>query len=158
MSQTVPSFNLWYCWGFAWPSAHYASHKWLEILLVISLSIKSYTISASEKFNSTCYSSSIFRIWHHYSEPCIRGHRATSCAHVDRVLIEVRKPGRPLQSCGHRLATCICGRLTQTFSEGESKFMLRNLSSCWVTNIWFSRYRPSKIKNPIRITTEAVQI
>ncbi|RDL37271.1 uncharacterized protein BP5553_04704 [Venustampulla echinocandica] len=44
-------------------------------------------------------------------EPCIRGHRATSCTHTDRILIEVRKPGRPLESCGHEFDTCTCGRL-----------------------------------------------
>ncbi|KAG4444483.1 hypothetical protein IFR05_000074 [Cadophora sp. M221] len=49
-------------------------------------------------------------------EPCIRGHRATSCAHTDRVLIEVRKPGRPLESCGHNLSTCNCGRVAEIFA------------------------------------------
>ncbi|KAG9239203.1 copper fist DNA binding domain-containing protein [Amylocarpus encephaloides] len=49
-------------------------------------------------------------------EPCIRGHRATSCAHTDRILVEVRKPGRPLESCGHQLDTCSCGRLQDLFT------------------------------------------
>ncbi|KAL3421524.1 grisea protein [Phlyctema vagabunda] len=49
-------------------------------------------------------------------ESCIRGHRATSCLHTDRVLTEVRKPGRPLQSCGHKLASCSCGRVAESFS------------------------------------------
>ncbi|KAH6711062.1 copper fist DNA binding domain-containing protein [Leptodontidium sp. MPI-SDFR-AT-0119] len=49
-------------------------------------------------------------------EPCIRGHRATSCAHTDRILIEVRKPGRPLESCGHNLSTCNCGRVAEIFA------------------------------------------
>ncbi|KAF4633675.1 hypothetical protein G7Y89_g4438 [Cudoniella acicularis] len=53
-------------------------------------------------------------------EPCIRGHRATSCAHTDRILIEVRKPGRPLESCGHQLDTCSCGRLNDIFSIGDA--------------------------------------
>ncbi|PSS22535.1 hypothetical protein M430DRAFT_226855 [Amorphotheca resinae ATCC 22711] len=52
-------------------------------------------------------------------EPCIRGHRATSCAHPDRILVEVRKPGRPLQSCGHKLDTCVCGRLAEAFKIGD---------------------------------------
>ncbi|KAF8863181.1 copper-fist-domain-containing protein [Acephala macrosclerotiorum] len=52
-------------------------------------------------------------------EPCIRGHRATSCKHTDRILIEVRKPGRPLESCGHNLATCNCGKVASLFSVGE---------------------------------------
>lgn len=37
-------------------------------------------------------------------EPCIRGHRATLCSHTDRILIAVRKPGRPLETRG-----CKCG-------------------------------------------------
>jgi len=52
-------------------------------------------------------------------EPCIRGHRATSCAHNDRVLIEVRRPGRPLESCGHEFATCNCGKITELLSMGS---------------------------------------
>ncbi|KAE9380348.1 copper-fist-domain-containing protein [Stipitochalara longipes BDJ] len=51
-------------------------------------------------------------------EPCIRGHRATSCAHTDRILLEVRKPGRPLESCGHEFATCNCGKITELLSIG----------------------------------------
>ncbi|KAH8684398.1 copper fist DNA binding domain-containing protein [Tricladium varicosporioides] len=61
-------------------------------------------------------------------EPCIRGHRATSCAHTDRILIEVRKPGRPLESCGHQLDTCNCGRLQEIFSIGDGKFQRRRLN------------------------------
>ncbi|KAI1341297.1 hypothetical protein F5Y15DRAFT_30256 [Xylariaceae sp. FL0016] len=35
-------------------------------------------------------------------EPCIRGHRSTNCTHADsRVMLEVRKPGRPLSHCPH---------------------------------------------------------
>ena len=58
------------------------------------------------------------------SEPCIRGHRATSCKHTDRVLVEVRKPGRPLQTCGHKLDTCSCGRLADAFSLGGESYEL----------------------------------
>jgi hypothetical protein len=42
-------------------------------------------------------------------------------------MVEVRKPGRPLQSCGHRLATCVCGRLTDSCYIGDSESLLRNL-------------------------------
>ncbi|KAF7911925.1 hypothetical protein EAE99_010933 [Botrytis elliptica] len=45
------------------------------------------------------------------SEPCIRGHRATKCTHTNRLLVLVRKPGRPMQSCAHELEGCVCGRL-----------------------------------------------
>lgn len=58
------------------------------------------------------------------SEPCIRGHRATSCAHTDRILIEVRKPGRPLESCGHEFATCTCGKITELLSMGTGRSIL----------------------------------
>ncbi len=35
-------------------------------------------------------------------DPCIRGHRSTKCDHGDsRVLVKVRKPGRPLTACPH---------------------------------------------------------
>ncbi|KAF7891015.1 uncharacterized protein EAF02_001340 [Botrytis sinoallii] len=44
-------------------------------------------------------------------EPCIRGHRATKCMHTNRLLVLVRKPGRPMQSCAHELEGCVCGRL-----------------------------------------------
>ncbi|KAF8457404.1 hypothetical protein BGX38DRAFT_784935 [Terfezia claveryi] len=35
------------------------------------------------------------------SEPCMRGHRSSKCTHEDRLLVQVRKPGRPLSSCPH---------------------------------------------------------
>ncbi|KAF2397851.1 hypothetical protein EJ06DRAFT_141478 [Trichodelitschia bisporula] len=43
--------------------------------------------------------------------PCIRGHRSSKCAHKDRVLIEVRKPGRPLSACPHPVGSCSCERV-----------------------------------------------
>ncbi|CAG8949611.1 hypothetical protein HYFRA_00007844 [Hymenoscyphus fraxineus] len=55
-------------------------------------------------------------------QPCIRGHRSSSCNHKDRDLIQVRKPGRPLESCGHRLDTCSCGRLQEFFSMDGDTF------------------------------------
>ncbi|KAI5866318.1 hypothetical protein GGS23DRAFT_381340 [Durotheca rogersii] len=46
-------------------------------------------------------------------EPCIRGHRSTKCTHSDRVMIPVRKPGRPLSSCPHPPGrTCSCSPVT----------------------------------------------
>jgi hypothetical protein len=45
------------------------------------------------------------------SGPCIRGHRSTKCNHAaDRLMIQVRKPGRPLSACACPPGqTCNCG-------------------------------------------------
>ncbi|KAH8808484.1 hypothetical protein F5884DRAFT_882157 [Xylogone sp. PMI_703] len=49
-------------------------------------------------------------------EPCIRGHRSTKCTHAnERLMVPVRKPGRPLSACPHpRDQACSCGRLSVT--------------------------------------------
>ncbi|KAL5606011.1 hypothetical protein BROUX41_006199 [Berkeleyomyces rouxiae] len=43
--------------------------------------------------------------------PCIRGHRSTKCNHAsERVMVPVRKPGRPLSICPHPSSKpCACG-------------------------------------------------
>ncbi|GKT44214.1 protein GRISEA [Colletotrichum spaethianum] len=48
------------------------------------------------------------------SEPCIRGHRSTKCTHAnERLMVPVRKPGRPLSTCPHPPARgCGCGSVT----------------------------------------------
>ncbi|KAF2122960.1 hypothetical protein BDV96DRAFT_12652 [Lophiotrema nucula] len=48
--------------------------------------------------------------------PCIRGHRSSKCDHRDRVLIEVRKPGRPLSSCPHPSGSCSCERVVINYT------------------------------------------
>lgn len=47
-------------------------------------------------------------------EPCIRGHRSTTCNHAnERVMVPVRKPGRPLNECPHtRGSNCGCRDVT----------------------------------------------
>ncbi|XP_044719173.1 copper fist DNA binding domain-containing protein [Hirsutella rhossiliensis] len=47
-------------------------------------------------------------------EPCIRGHRSTKCTHAsERLMVPVRKPGRPLSSCPHPSSrTCSCAAVT----------------------------------------------
>ncbi|ORY62672.1 uncharacterized protein BCR38DRAFT_346269 [Pseudomassariella vexata] len=47
-------------------------------------------------------------------EPCIRGHRSTKCNHGgERLLVPVRKPGRPLSTCPHPPGNaCACGGVT----------------------------------------------
>ncbi|RQM06162.1 hypothetical protein DH86_00003395 [Scytalidium sp. 3C] len=49
-------------------------------------------------------------------EPCIRGHRSTKCTHAnERLMVPVRKPGRPLSACPHpRDQPCSCGRVSVT--------------------------------------------
>ncbi|KAI1172077.1 hypothetical protein F4777DRAFT_21333 [Nemania sp. FL0916] len=46
--------------------------------------------------------------------PCIRGHRSTKCTHqAERVMVPVRKPGRPLTSCPHpKGKPCTCNNIT----------------------------------------------
>lgn len=48
--------------------------------------------------------------------PCIRGHRSSKCDHRDRVLIDVRKPGRPLSSCPHPGGSCSCERVVINYT------------------------------------------
>ncbi|KAG5929622.1 hypothetical protein E4U42_005212 [Claviceps africana] len=47
-------------------------------------------------------------------EPCIRGHRSTKCTHAnERLMVPVRKPGRPLSSCPHPSSQpCACAAVT----------------------------------------------
>ncbi|KYK54927.1 hypothetical protein DCS_06888 [Drechmeria coniospora] len=47
-------------------------------------------------------------------EPCIRGHRSTKCTHAnERLMVPVRKPGRPLSACPHPSAQpCSCAAVT----------------------------------------------
>jgi len=45
-----------------------------------------------------------------HSKPCIRGHRASKCQHQNRILVEVRKPGRPLNGCPHPTGACNCDK------------------------------------------------
>ncbi|KAI2469687.1 hypothetical protein F4781DRAFT_212851 [Annulohypoxylon bovei var. microspora] len=53
-------------------------------------------------------------------EPCIRGHRSTKCAHGgDRMLVPVRKPGRPLSTCPHPPGKgCQCRSVTAALPKG----------------------------------------
>ncbi|KAI8963235.1 hypothetical protein F5Y11DRAFT_164084 [Daldinia sp. FL1419] len=55
-------------------------------------------------------------------EPCIRGHRSTKCAHLgDRMLLPVRKPGRPLSTCPHPPGkSCQCRNVTAALPKGGS--------------------------------------
>jgi len=54
------------------------------------------------------------------SGPCIRGHRSSKCDHRDRVLVEVRKPGRPLSSCPHPSGSCGCERVVINYTIPKS--------------------------------------
>ncbi|KAF2230847.1 hypothetical protein EV356DRAFT_508157 [Viridothelium virens] len=50
------------------------------------------------------------------SGPCIRGHRSSKCEHKDRVLVEVRKPGRPLSACPHPPGSCNCDQIVLNYT------------------------------------------
>ena len=36
-----------------------------------------------------------------FSETCIKGHRASTCKHIDRPLYEIQRKGRPATQCDH---------------------------------------------------------
>ncbi|KAI1261660.1 hypothetical protein F5Y18DRAFT_196603 [Xylariaceae sp. FL1019] len=63
--------------------------------------------------------------------PCIRGHRATTCDHAnERIMVPVRKPGRPLSSCPHRPGTnCQCSQVTVTIPRKRRCGALTGCSS-----------------------------
>jgi hypothetical protein len=54
---------------------------------------------------------------------CIRGHRSTRCAHADgRILLPVRKPGRPLSACPHIPGPggkCRCGTIIAAIPRNQ---------------------------------------
>jgi hypothetical protein len=56
------------------------------------------------------------------SEPCIRGHRSTKCTHAnERLMVPVRKPGRPLSACPHpRDQGCGCGSVTAAIPRKQT--------------------------------------
>ncbi|OAQ99406.1 hypothetical protein LLEC1_07324 [Akanthomyces lecanii] len=56
------------------------------------------------------------------SEPCIRGHRSTKCNHAsDRLMVPVRKPGRPLSSCPHPASRpCSCAAVTAAIPKKQT--------------------------------------
>ncbi|KAI9051068.1 hypothetical protein LZ554_005176 [Drepanopeziza brunnea f. sp. 'monogermtubi'] len=55
-------------------------------------------------------------------EPCIRGHRSTKCNHAsERLMVPVRKPGRPLSACPHpRDQPCGCGSVTAAIPRKQT--------------------------------------
>ncbi|KAK5995148.1 Protein GRISEA [Cladobotryum mycophilum] len=56
-------------------------------------------------------------------EPCIRGHRSTKCNHAsERLMVPVRKPGRPLSSCPHpasRPCSCVTATVTAAIPKKQ---------------------------------------
>ncbi|PMD48468.1 hypothetical protein L207DRAFT_7780 [Hyaloscypha variabilis F] len=55
-------------------------------------------------------------------EPCIRGHRSTKCTHAnERLMVPVRKPGRPLSVCPHPpQQACGCGSVTAAIPRKQT--------------------------------------
>ncbi|KAG9248014.1 hypothetical protein BJ878DRAFT_572739 [Calycina marina] len=59
--------------------------------------------------------------------PCMKGHRSSSCRHKDRILYYVRAAGRPLSSCPHpRAIKCNCS----ANSERVIAIIPRSIRSC----------------------------
>ncbi|KAM0251663.1 hypothetical protein ACHAQJ_008077 [Trichoderma viride] len=54
-------------------------------------------------------------------EPCIRGHRSTKCTHSnERLMVPVRKPGRPLSSCPHPASRpCTCAAVMAAIPKSQ---------------------------------------
>ncbi|KAI9694697.1 MAG: hypothetical protein M1822_000313 [Bathelium mastoideum] len=57
---------------------------------------------------------------------CIRGHRSSQCneKHYDRIMVAVRKPGRPLTACPHakgQPCTCSSAQVTYTIPRATAK-------------------------------------
>lgn len=86
-------------------------------------------------------------------ETCIRGHRASSCQHTNRPLVEVRKKGRPVTSCRHcqTLRTslnihpstvCICHRTPMNMNK--SMVNLNHMSNSASKNLT-NKTRNSKL-------------
>ncbi|CZT48168.1 related to putative copper-activated transcription factor [Rhynchosporium secalis] len=55
-------------------------------------------------------------------EPCIRGHRSTKCTHAnERLMVPVRKPGRPLSACPHpQDQPCGCSSVTAAIPRKQA--------------------------------------
>ncbi|KAI9644467.1 hypothetical protein NHQ30_006488 [Ciborinia camelliae] len=55
-------------------------------------------------------------------EPCIRGHRSTKCTHSDdRLMVPVRKPGRPLSACPHpKDQNCNCASILAAIPRNQA--------------------------------------
>ncbi|KAH6719228.1 hypothetical protein DL95DRAFT_10383 [Leptodontidium sp. 2 PMI_412] len=55
-------------------------------------------------------------------EPCIRGHRSTKCTHAnERLMVPVRKPGRPLSACPHpQDQACGCSSVTAAIPRKQA--------------------------------------
>ncbi|KAF1815024.1 hypothetical protein P152DRAFT_456068 [Eremomyces bilateralis CBS 781.70] len=75
--------------------------------------------------------------------PCIRGHRSSKCNHRDRLMVEVRKPGRPLtSSCPHTEPGCDCVQYKYTYTIPKN-------SDCHCNGV------PIAIPNTVGNSTEA---
>jgi hypothetical protein len=65
------------------------------------------------------------------SDPCIRGHRSSKCDHAkERMLMEVRKPGRPLSQCPHTTHLCDCPRSVTGQSRVQVALNRKSAKKC----------------------------
>ncbi|KAK0628992.1 hypothetical protein B0T17DRAFT_588954 [Bombardia bombarda] len=67
-----------------------------------------------------------------HSAPCIRGHRSTKCNHyAERVMVPVRKPGRPLSTCPCPPGRpCVCGGSGAGAGAGGVKVAIPRKQQC----------------------------
>ncbi|QDS76219.1 hypothetical protein FKW77_008566 [Venturia effusa] len=94
--------------------------------------------------------------------PCIRGHRSSKCRHNDRLMIEVRKPGRPLSACPHASGSCNCVRaVTYAVPRGNQGLPVQ-LRSVPVQLAGVAvpprKQRPKGKRNGSTVTPSAVQL
>lgn len=77
-----------------------------------------------------------------FSEACIKGHRSSSCQHVDRPLFQLRRKGRPTSQCqkcksarksGSFHGKCACEVQPETSLAGRTTF-LKGMTSNFTTS------------------------
>lgn len=88
---------------------------------------------------------------------CVKGHRSSSCAHTDRMLVEIGKKGRPPTQCAHcrelrRISKvhskCVCGN--KPSKQPRNPVVLPNgLNSSVASSPNLSFEDPSSVTQPI---------
>ncbi|KAH8666359.1 hypothetical protein BX600DRAFT_435766 [Xylariales sp. PMI_506] len=112
--------NQWKEDGMVAELSSFLKHNVFDWLGISSLFVSSEDTSSIVSSFSSLTSPPLILV---SSLPCIRGHRSTKCNHAeDRVMVPVRKPGRPLSSCPHNQSEpCSCtGGITAAIPKKKS--------------------------------------